>query len=145
MRFNRNSTIKTYAKAGDWILSPELRVLSNGIEADLILNPRLATLSYVLLKQANKIVSNEELIHCIWDNSDINANSLKETIYNLQNELNAHFKNPPKIIQVRNNGYRMLVKTTFEKNFAWKYILRYSLYFLLIFTLIILLLLSFQY
>ncbi|NAS30819.1 hypothetical protein GTQ40_07540 [Flavobacteriaceae bacterium R38] len=138
MRFVRDINANETVKAGGWEISLQSGLVSNGVEENLELGSQLAKIFYILLKNANKRVAKEELIHSIWEKDLVTEETLIRIIADLRKVLQQHFNHPLEIIAVPGIGYRLLLKNSQSKKVFWRIVFNYILCFLI--SLIILIL-----
>ena len=123
---------------GQWTISTQSGMLSNGLGEELYLEPRLAQLFYLLSRNSNKLVSRKQLIEQIWRDTIVNEESLTRAISDLRKVLKAHFDNPPRIKTLPKRGYTMIVSAPVVKRMLWKKIVTYIVYGLMALILLIL-------
>jgi len=140
MLFKREANSVEIAMAGDWNINLQSGIVSNGEKQEIQLGAQLANVFYILLKNANREVSSEELINSIWDQVTFGEESLNTIILDLRKTLQVHYAKPPEIISIPNRGYRLLLKNQQHKEALWKILIRYSFYFAIYITLLIFLL-----
>ena len=142
MLFKRDIHTTETARAGDWLISLESGIVTNTREneVDLQLGNQFAIVFYLLLKNANRKVSNEELFHHIWDHATVNKSLVHTVVSDLRKALQEHYSHPPEIISVPNYGYRLLLKTTEQEKSIWKIGVQYVLIILILVLLLIFLL-----
>ena len=105
---------------GAWTLRLASGLLSDGKSAEVYLEPRLATLFYLLGKHPNQLVTRKQLIEHIWNETFVNEESLTKAVSDLRKLLATHFEDPPQIRTIPKRGYKMVIATTERKKTIWK-------------------------
>lgn len=82
------------------------------------LTPKAAEVLLYLVKNAGRVLSKNELIDEVWDNSFIEESNLSQTIFVLRKTLGEDTKNPRFILTVPNRGYQFiaLVREIFSED-----------------------------
>lgn len=110
MNKEKHQPHKEEIKVGQWTISADLGILSAPMGKSLILEPRLSRLLYLLARQEGEIISREELISQIWQETIVNEESLTRAIADLRKTLDKNFDNPPVIQTLRKRGYQLNLK-----------------------------------
>ena len=95
-------------KVGDLTLDPKSYVVTRGSQLISLSNKEFALLEY-LMRNANKILSKDEIIGHVWDyEADILPNTVEVNMRNLRNKIDNPFKNrKPLLHTVRGFGYKI--------------------------------------
>lgn len=93
---------------GDLTLDPKSYVITRGNQLISLSNKEFALLEY-LMRNANKILSKDEIINHVWDyEADILPNTVEVNMRNLRNKIDQPFKNKKPLLQtVRGFGYKI--------------------------------------
>jgi len=93
---------------GDLTLDPKSYVITRGNQLISLSNKEFALLEY-LMRNANKILSKDEIIGHVWDyEADILPNTVEVNMRNLRNKIDQPFKNKKPLLQtVRGFGYKI--------------------------------------
>jgi DNA-binding response OmpR family regulator len=93
-------------ECGDLLVDPARRIARRG-GRDLTLSPKEFAVLECLLASEGRVVSSEELLERVWDDTvDPFTTTVKTTILRLRNKLGQ----PPAIETVREGGYRIVVQ-----------------------------------
>ena len=81
--------------------------LKNG-QDEIFLEPRLIKMLAVLSRHAHEVVTREEILAFVWNDTIVNDESISRAVFDLRKALDQNFTNPPKIETIRKVGYRMV-------------------------------------
>ena len=115
-----DNSAKDKIKIDAWTLMLTSGLLTDGKSTEVYLEPRLATLFYLLGKHPNQLVTRKQLIEHIWNETFVNEESLTKAVSDLRKLLATHFEDPPQIRTIPKRGYKMVIATTERKKTIWK-------------------------
>jgi TolB-like protein/DNA-binding winged helix-turn-helix (wHTH) protein len=95
---------------GEFQLDPQSRVLTRGGTA-LPLTPKAFDVLLLLIQNAGKIVTKDELMKAVWPNSFVEESNLTQTIFMVRKALD-EASGRRYILNVQGQGYRFLVPVT---------------------------------
>ena len=98
-------------KLGDWVIDPEGDVIRRGAERRKLERRAMATL-VLLIEQAGKVVSKDQMIETIWGGASISDHSVAIVISQLRRELGDNTASPTYIETIPKKGYRLLRPAT---------------------------------
>jgi two-component system, OmpR family, response regulator len=95
-------------KIGDLTMDPKSYIVTRGGQSISLSNKEFALLEY-LMRNANKILTKDEIINHVWDyEADILPNTVEVNMRNLRNKIDKPFtKNRPLLQTVRGFGYKI--------------------------------------
>ena len=96
---------------GNWGFSAEYGITDSPDGNNLILEPRLSRLLYVLSLSANEIASRKELIENVWTDAVVNDESLTRAVADLRKILSSNYGKAIEIETIPRRGYRLVLQT----------------------------------
>jgi transcriptional activator of cad operon len=100
---------------GDFLLDKQLSILSKN-EVETVVEPRLLELLLLFCQHPNRIISREEILEKIWQNSIVTDNAINKMIGNLRKLLLDDPKTPRYIQTVPKRGYRLICSVDIVSN-----------------------------
>lgn len=98
---------------GEIILNEQLSlIIVDGKE--LPLDPKLLDLLLLFCRQADRIISRQEILDSVWAGSVVTDNAVNKLVANLRKELGDDPKNPKYIQTVPKRGYRLICPVLFN-------------------------------
>lgn len=107
MKNVENREMSPEIQVGKWRISAEYGILSSPKGINLLLQPRLSKLMYLLSLNANEIVSRDYLVKNIWENIIVNDDSLTRAIADLRKLLLKNFGEALVIDTIPKRGYKL--------------------------------------
>ncbi|HMQ05297.1 MAG TPA: winged helix-turn-helix domain-containing protein [Pyrinomonadaceae bacterium] len=113
---DNNSEYKTYS-FDDFSLDAEKLMLYRG-GREISLPPKAIRTLVVLVESQGEILSKDELIDAVWQDSVVEESNLSQYLYLLRKQLGSHSDGTPYIETLRRRGYRFTGKATLHGKFA---------------------------
>ena len=95
---------------GEFVLDPHTRVLRNGV-GPIALTPKAFDVLVLLVRNAGRIVTKDELMQTVWPNSFVEESNLTQTIFMVRKALD-EASDRRYILTVQGQGYRFLAPVT---------------------------------
>ena len=97
-------------RVGKWQVEPEAGQMTDGDTA-IQVPPRLIVLLELLVADAGKTVSREDLIEALWPRGFVNEEALSRAVNELRSLLGDNARNPEFIKTIPKRGYRLIAAT----------------------------------
>ncbi|NQZ88397.1 MAG: winged helix-turn-helix domain-containing protein [Colwellia sp.] len=102
-------------KIGDFLLDQQLSTLKKN-EVETVVEPKLLELLLLFCQHPNRIISREEILEKIWQNSIVTDNAINKMVGNLRRLLLDDPKTPRYIQTVPKRGYRLICSVDIVSN-----------------------------
>jgi len=101
---------------GDWLVSPEANIVSNG-EAKTQLEPRVMAVLRYLCRHPGAVIPAEEILQACWGSNELGDNPVHKAITQLRRAFGDSTTEPRYIETIRKRGYRAIAPiVTFAAN-----------------------------
>ncbi|WP_342116191.1 nSTAND1 domain-containing NTPase [Pseudoduganella sp. OTU4001] len=92
---------------GDWLISPETNIVSNG-DAKTQLEPRVMAVLRYLCRHPGAVIPAEEILQACWGSSELGDNPVHKAITQLRRAFGDSSTEPRYIETIRKRGYRAI-------------------------------------
>ena len=92
---------------GDWLVSPEANIVSNG-EAKTQLEPRVMAVLRYLCRHPGAVIPAEEILQACWGSNELGDNPVHKAITQLRRAFGDSTTEPRYIETIRKRGYRAI-------------------------------------
>ncbi|SFF74282.1 Transcriptional regulatory protein, C terminal [Duganella sp. CF458] len=92
---------------GDWVVSPEANIVSNG-DAKTQLEPRVMAVLRYLCRHPGAVIPAEEILQACWGSSELGDNPVHKAITQLRRAFGDSSTEPRYIETIRKRGYRAI-------------------------------------
>lgn len=92
---------------GDWLVSPEANIVSNG-DAKTPLEPRVMAVLRYLCRHPGAVIPAEEILQACWGNNELGDNPVHKAITQLRRAFGDSSTEPRYIETIRKRGYRAI-------------------------------------
>ncbi|WP_028101233.1 nSTAND1 domain-containing NTPase [Pseudoduganella violaceinigra] len=96
---------------GDWLVSPEANIVSNG-DAKTQLEPRVMAVLRYLCRHPGAVIPAEEILQACWGSNELGDNPIHKAITQLRRALGDSSTDPRYIETIRKRGYRAIAPVT---------------------------------
>ncbi|WKE66877.1 winged helix-turn-helix domain-containing protein [Gallaecimonas kandeliae] len=100
---------KTAFRIGEWLVRPELNLISQG-DQEITLEPRAMAILTLLARHAGEVVSRDQLLDHAWNDVIVSDNALNQFIVKLRRALGDDARSPRFIVTVPKKGYRLVAE-----------------------------------
>jgi len=100
---------------GDFLLDQQLSTLKKN-EVEVVVEPKLLELLLLFCQNPNRIISREEILEQLWQNSIVTDNAINKMVGNLRKLLLDDPKTPQYIQTVPKRGYRLICSINIISN-----------------------------
>ncbi len=107
MKMIKNRVNDNEVQIRSWNISFQYGILSAPRDRELLLEPRLSKLLYLLSCHENSVVSREYLIKKIWPDTVVNEESLTRAVADLRKKIASNFSEELEITTVPKRGYKL--------------------------------------
>jgi len=104
-------------KVGDFLLDQQLSTLKKN-EVEIVIDPKLLELLLLFCQSPNRIISREEILEKLWQNSIVTDNAINKMVGNLRKLLLDDPKAPQYIQTVPKRGYRLICSVDIISNLS---------------------------
>jgi TolB-like protein/DNA-binding winged helix-turn-helix (wHTH) protein/Tfp pilus assembly protein PilF len=108
------SLINNLYRFGEFVLDPQTRVLRRGAEP-VALTPKALEVLLLLVRNAGRIVTKDELMQTVWPDSFVEESNLTQTIFMVRKALE-ETSDRRYILTIQGQGYRFLAPVTEAAN-----------------------------
>jgi DNA-binding winged helix-turn-helix (wHTH) protein len=112
---DQNSMAKI--QIGDFLLDKQLSTLKKN-EVEIVVEPKLLELLLLFCHNPNRIISREEILEKLWQNSIVTDNAINKMVGNLRKLLLDDPKTPQYIQTVPKRGYRLICSVDIISNIS---------------------------
>jgi TolB-like protein/DNA-binding winged helix-turn-helix (wHTH) protein/Tfp pilus assembly protein PilF len=110
----RSGIVKNSFRMGEWLVHPDLNLLSNNGKS-VRLEPKVMAVLIHLARHAGEVVTKESLLQAVWTDTFVTDQVLKVSISELRKALGDQARHPRYINTVSKKGYQLIVPVSFEE------------------------------